>query len=43
MHKEYATGAANLTDYFVIPHENVSKEYSTGFAADPHRAKRNVC
>jgi len=27
MHKEYAIGAASLTDYFVIPHENVSEEY----------------
>src|SRR4026209_2813919 len=27
MHKEYAIGAASLTDYFVIPHENVSQEY----------------
>lgn len=25
--KEYAIGAASLTDYFVIPHENVSDEY----------------
>lgn len=25
--KEYAIGAASLTDYFVIPHENVSEEY----------------
>jgi len=27
MHKEYAIGAASLTDYFVIPHENVTEEY----------------
>lgn len=27
MNKEYAIGAAGLTDYFVIEHENVSKEY----------------
>ena len=27
MHKEYAIGAASLTDYFIIPHENVSEEY----------------
>ena len=27
MNKEYAIGAASLTDYFVIPHENVSEEY----------------
>jgi predicted phosphoribosyltransferase len=27
MHKEYAIGAASLTDYFVIPHEDVSEEY----------------
>ena len=27
LHKEYAIGAASLTDYFIIPHENVSKEY----------------
>jgi predicted phosphoribosyltransferase len=27
MHTEYAIGAASLTDYFVIPHENVSEEY----------------
>lgn len=25
--KEYAIGAASLSDYFVIPHENVSEEY----------------
>lgn len=25
--KEYAIGAASLTDYFVIPHDNVSEEY----------------
>lgn len=27
MNKEYAIGAASLTDYFVIPHENVTEEY----------------
>lgn len=27
MNKEYAIGAASLTDYFVIPHENVSEKY----------------
>jgi predicted phosphoribosyltransferase len=27
MHKEYEIGAASLTDYFVIPHEDVSEEY----------------
>lgn len=27
MNKEYAIGAASLTDHFVIPHENVSQEY----------------
>ncbi|HTQ64676.1 MAG TPA: phosphoribosyltransferase family protein [Puia sp.] len=27
MNKEYAIGAASLTDYFVIPHENVSDLY----------------
>lgn len=27
MNKEYAIGAASLTDYFVVPHENVSQEY----------------
>lgn len=27
MNKEYAIGAASLTDYFIIPHENISKEY----------------
>ena len=27
MNKEYAIGAAGLTDYFVIPHENVTDEY----------------
>jgi putative phosphoribosyl transferase len=27
MNKEYAIGAASLTDYFVVPHENVSEEY----------------
>jgi predicted phosphoribosyltransferase len=25
--KEYAIGAASLTDYFIIPHENVSQDY----------------
>jgi predicted phosphoribosyltransferase len=27
MNKEYAIGAASLTDYFVMPHENVSEKY----------------
>jgi len=27
MNKEYAIGAASLTDYFIIPHDNVSEEY----------------
>ena len=27
MNKEYAIGAASLTDYFVVPHENVSETY----------------
>ncbi len=27
MNKEYAIGAASLTDYFILPHENVSNEY----------------
>jgi putative phosphoribosyl transferase len=27
LNKEYAIGAASLTDYFIIPHENVSEEY----------------
>jgi predicted phosphoribosyltransferase len=27
MNKEYAIGAASLTDYFIIPHENVSEDY----------------
>jgi predicted phosphoribosyltransferase len=27
LNKEYAIGAASLTDYFVIPHDNVSMEY----------------
>jgi len=27
MNKEYAIGAASLTDYFVVPHENVPDEY----------------
>ena len=27
MNKEYAIGAASLTDYFVMPHENVSEQY----------------
>lgn len=30
VNKEYAIGAASLTDYFVIPHENVSDEYIHG-------------
>jgi predicted phosphoribosyltransferase len=25
--KEYAIGAASLTDYFIIPHENVTEDY----------------
>ena len=29
MNKEYAIGAASLTDYFVIPHQNVSEKYIT--------------
>lgn len=28
MNKEYAIGAASLTDYFVTPHENVSDRKS---------------
>ncbi len=27
LNKEYAIGAASLTDYFVIPHEGVSEDY----------------
>ena len=27
LNKEYAIGAASLTDHFVIPHKNVSEEY----------------
>lgn len=27
MNKEYAIGAASLTDYFIMPHENVSEIY----------------
>ena len=27
LNKEYAIGAASLTDYFIIPHEYVSEEY----------------
>jgi len=27
VNKEYAIGAASLTDYFIIPHENISEEY----------------
>jgi putative phosphoribosyl transferase len=27
MNKEYAIGAASLTDYFIVPHENVSAAY----------------
>ena len=27
MNKEYAIGAASLTDYFIVPHEDVSDEY----------------
>ena len=27
LNKEYAIGAVSLTDYFTIPHENVSEEY----------------
>ena len=28
MNKEYAIGAASLTDHFVVPHEGVTEEYS---------------
>lgn len=28
--KEYAIGAAGLTDYFIIPHENVTTQYIQG-------------
>lgn len=27
INKEYAIGAASLSDYFIIPHENISNEY----------------
>lgn len=27
MNKEYAIGAASLTDHFIIPHQNVSEDY----------------
>jgi putative phosphoribosyl transferase len=27
LNKEYAIGAASLTDYFIIPHEHISEEY----------------
>lgn len=27
IHKEYAIGAASLTDYFVVPHDNVPEDY----------------
>jgi putative phosphoribosyl transferase len=27
LNKEYAVGAASLTDYFTVPHEDVSEEY----------------
>jgi len=27
MNKEYAIGAASLTDYFIVPHDDVSDEY----------------
>jgi len=27
MNKEYAIGAASLTDYFIIPHDSVSEDY----------------
>lgn len=27
MNKEYAIGAASLTDYFIVPHENVTEKY----------------
>ena len=27
MHKEYAIGAASLTDYFIVPHDDVTEEY----------------
>ena len=27
MHKKYAIGAASLTDYFIVPHDDVTEEY----------------
>lgn len=27
VNKEYAIEAASLTDYFIVPHENISEEY----------------
>ena len=27
INKEYAIGAASLTDYFIVPHENITEEY----------------
>ncbi|HET9279919.1 MAG TPA: phosphoribosyltransferase, partial [Flavitalea sp.] len=27
MNKEYAIGAASLTDYFIVPHDGVTDEY----------------
>lgn len=30
MYKEYAIGAANLSDYFVVPHKDVSEKYIEG-------------
>jgi len=30
LNKEYAIGAAGLTDYFIIPHDNVTDEYIQG-------------
>ena len=29
MNREYAIGAASLSDYFVVPHEDVTENYIT--------------
>lgn len=42
MNKEYAIGAASLTDYFVIPHENVSEEYIQRELKDIHLRLREM-
>lgn len=42
LNKEYAIGAASLTDHFIIPHENVSEEYIRGELKDIRRRLKEM-